>query len=55
MGTSTPLERLRLNCAAFPEATERLTHGVPTWYVRDNQVFVTPWAAGHQVDQFPHL
>jgi hypothetical protein len=25
---------------AFPEATERLSHGEPTWFVRDKSVFV---------------
>jgi len=24
----------------FPEATERLSHGEPTWFVRDKKVFV---------------
>ncbi|MGI8532904.1 MAG: hypothetical protein ACR2KN_07850 [Geodermatophilaceae bacterium] len=36
-----PLPRLRALCLALPEATERLSHGEPTWFVRDRTVFVT--------------
>ncbi|GLZ39641.1 MmcQ/YjbR family DNA-binding protein [Actinokineospora sp. NBRC 105648] len=35
-----PLERLRAICLAMPEATERVSHGEPTWFVRDKKVFV---------------
>jgi hypothetical protein len=34
-----PIERLREICLGFPEATERLSHGEPTWFVR-KRVFV---------------
>ena len=34
------LERLRGLCLGMPEATERLSHGEPTWFVRDKKVFV---------------
>ncbi len=37
---SSPLERLRVLCLAMPETTERLSHGEPTWFVRDKKVFV---------------
>jgi hypothetical protein len=37
----TGLDRLRRICLALPEATERLSHGEPTWFVRDKKVFVT--------------
>jgi len=43
-----PIERLRAICLAFPEATERLSHGEPTWFVRDRTVFVT--TADHHHD-----
>ncbi|WP_114559860.1 MmcQ/YjbR family DNA-binding protein [Desertihabitans aurantiacus] len=33
------VERLRKTCLALPEVTERLSHGEPTWFVR-NRVFV---------------
>ena len=49
------LDRLRAICMAFPEVTERLSHGTPTWFVRDRKVFVTFWEHGHHDDDFPHL
>jgi hypothetical protein len=47
--------RLRAICLAFPEVTERPSHGAPTWFVRDKSAFVTLWADGHHANQFPHL
>ena len=35
-----PLQRLRKICLALPETTERLSHGEPTWFVRDRKTFV---------------
>jgi hypothetical protein len=34
------LKRLRAICLGLPEVTERLSHGEPTWFVRDKKVFV---------------
>ena len=45
-----PLERLRRICLALPEVTERLSHGEPTWFVRDRKVFVT-YADHHHDDR----
>ena len=39
MNTS-PLERLRDICLSLPETTERLSHGEPSWFVRDRKMFV---------------
>ena len=39
-GDRSPLERVRELCLSFPEATERLSHGQPTWFVRDKKTFV---------------
>ena len=39
------LTRLRTLCLALPEATEKISHGEPTWFVR--KVFVT-YAGRHQ-------
>jgi hypothetical protein len=50
-----PLERLRRICLGFPDATERLSHGAPTWFVRDKSVFVTYWEHGHHGNAFPHF
>ncbi len=38
---SDPVEKLRAICLALPEATERLSHGSPTFFVRDRKSFVT--------------
>ncbi len=47
---SSPLERLRALCLALPETTERLSHGEPTWFVRDRKVFVM-FAERHHDDR----
>lgn len=45
-----PLARLRELCLALPETTERLSHGEPTWFVRDKKVFVS-YADHHHDDR----
>ena len=47
--------RLREICLALPEATERLSHGTPSWFVRDKKSFATLWASGHHAATFPQL
>jgi hypothetical protein len=42
-------------CLVLPEVSERLSHGAPTWFVRDKKAFVTLWADGHHDNEFPHL
>jgi hypothetical protein len=37
----SPLVRVRKICLGLPEVTERLSHGAPTWFVRDKKTFVT--------------
>ena len=34
------LQRIRELCLAFPETSERLSHGAPTFFVRDKRAFV---------------
>jgi hypothetical protein len=34
------LTRVRTLCLGLPETTERLSHGAPTWFVRDKKTFV---------------
>jgi hypothetical protein len=41
---------LRRLCLALPEATERPSHGAPTWFVRDKKTFVT-YADHHHDDE----
>jgi hypothetical protein len=45
-----PLDALRERCMALPEATERLSHGEPAWFVRDRKTFVT-YADHHHDDR----
>jgi len=45
-----PLDGLRRLCLALPETTERLSHGEPTWFVRDKKTFVT-YANQHHDDR----
>ena len=40
MAKKMALERVRAICLALPETTERLSHGSPTWFVRDKKTFV---------------
>jgi len=44
------LERVRRLCMSWPEVTERLSHGEPTWFVRDKRTFVT-YADRHHDDR----
>jgi hypothetical protein len=47
--------RARAICLALPEVTERVSHGVPAWFVRDKRMFAQLWANGHHQNEFPHL
>jgi predicted DNA-binding protein (MmcQ/YjbR family) len=49
MSPTDPLTRLRRLCLALPDTTERLSHGEPTWFVRDKKVFVM-FANNHHGD-----
>jgi hypothetical protein len=44
------LERVRTLCLALPEVTERLSHGEPTWFVRDKKTLVM-YADHHHDDR----
>ena len=46
---------LRSHCLALPEVTERLSHGAPTFFIRDKRSFVSVWPEGHHQDDFAHL
>jgi hypothetical protein len=39
--TDDPLKRLRQICMALPEVTEPLSHGEPSWFVREKKLFVS--------------
>ena len=44
------LDRLRALCVAYPEVTERISHGEPAWFVRGKKTFVT-FANHHHDDR----
>jgi hypothetical protein len=44
------LDRLRTLCLGLPETTERVSHGEPTWFVRDKKTFVM-YADHHHDDR----
>ncbi len=48
-GASPALDALRERCLALPEVTERLSHGAPTFFVRDKKTFVS-FHDGHHGD-----
>lgn len=45
-----PLTSLRRLCLALPGTTERLSHGEPTWFIRDKKTFVN-YADHHHDDR----
>lgn len=47
---SDPLLSLRRLCLSLPEVTERLSHGEPTWFIRDKRAFVM-YADHHHDDR----
>lgn len=40
-GAADALAHLRAACLALPEVNERLSHGSPTFFIRDKKTFVT--------------
>jgi hypothetical protein len=48
--TKDPLTTLRTLCLGLPETNERLSHGEPTWFIRDKKVFVS-YADHHHDDR----
>jgi hypothetical protein len=36
----TPLDRVRERCLSLPETSERLSHGQPSFFIRDKKTFV---------------
>jgi hypothetical protein len=45
-----PLTRLRKLCLSYPDASERLSHGEPTWFIAGKKTFVT-FANHHHDDR----
>jgi hypothetical protein len=49
------LETVREICLALPEASERLSHGEPTFFVRGKRSFATVWDSHHGDGRFAVL
>ena len=49
------LSGVREACLRLPEVTERLSHGAPSFFVRDRKTFVMVMVDGHHRNHFPHL
>lgn len=47
--SNATLEQVRAICLALPETTERPSHGMPTFFVRDRKTFVN-YADNHHND-----
>ncbi len=45
-------ERLRELCFALPEVSERLSHGSPTFFIREKRVLCSFHPSGHHGDEF---
>jgi hypothetical protein len=45
-----PLERLRRLCLSWPDTSERLSHGEPTWFIGGKRAFVM-YADHHHDDR----
>ena len=52
MSTTAALARVRAMCLALPDVTERLSHGEPTWFVRDKRSFLTMDSYHHGADHY---
>jgi hypothetical protein len=46
--TRDPVEGVRELCLALPEVNERLSHGAPTFFIRDKKTFATVWDNHHR-------
>jgi len=46
------LGRIRKLCLALPETSERLSHGEPTFFVREKRSFLTVWHNHHGDGRF---
>jgi hypothetical protein len=49
------LDRVRGICLAFPETSERPSHGAHGFFVRQKRSFTALYLDGHHDNHFPHL
>jgi hypothetical protein len=57
MGTETEdqLEQIRTHCLSLPRVVERLSHGVPAFFIDNKRSFATVWMDGHHAVHVPQL
>jgi hypothetical protein len=46
--TRDPVDGVRALCLGLPEVNERLSHGAPTFFIRDKKTFATVWDNHHR-------
>ena len=51
-GRQRILGRIRKLCLALPDTSERLSHGAPTFFVREKKSFLTVWHNHHDDGRF---
>lgn len=54
-GTQDQLGQIRAHCLSLPQVNERLSHGAPAFFIRDQRSFATVWMDGHHAVHFPQL
>jgi hypothetical protein len=52
MSKSRILAAVRAICLALPETSERLSHGAPTFFIREKRSFATVWDNHHGDGRF---
>ena len=52
---ATFMTAVRRHCLALPDVNERLSHGAPTFFIRDKRSFACVWLEGHHQVDFAHL
>lgn len=45
------LEELRALCGTYPEVSERLSHGTPTFFIRNKKTLCSIWDHHHEDDR----
>ena len=47
MPKADPIAKIRSFCLSLPEVSERLSHGAPTFFIRDKKTLATIWDDHH--------
>jgi hypothetical protein len=55
MDTRETEDRVRTICLALPETTEKLSHGSPSFFIRDKKAFAYVMGDGHHENEYPQM